>query len=167
MAILTLRPNGASSANEWTPVGAATAWECTDDVTSDGDTSYISATSTDLNTIIALPSTGLAPETTINSITLYSVSRSTSGTQDYYMGVNDSIDNTLVSIEPNVSTSYVTNSITETVNPVTSLPFTVTELTGLKIQVYSYTQPLRITQLYVEVSYVPGLSTNAILFAGD
>lgn len=41
--VITLKPNANTAEADWTPVGAATGYEAIDDVTPDGDTTYISS----------------------------------------------------------------------------------------------------------------------------
>lgn len=56
--ILTKLPSGAGGLTQWTPNGASANWQCVDDSPPDGDTTYVSSTSTNYDSY-ALPSAGI------------------------------------------------------------------------------------------------------------
>jgi hypothetical protein len=56
--LLTKLPSGAGGLTQWTPNGASANWQCVDDNPPDGDTTYVSSTSTNYDSY-ALPSAGI------------------------------------------------------------------------------------------------------------
>jgi hypothetical protein len=70
----TLYPNGPGDRTEATPVGAATNWDCVDDDPHDSDGTYVhtnGVTTPDEDLYTLTDPAALAPDDTVNSVTVY------------------------------------------------------------------------------------------------
>jgi hypothetical protein len=124
-------PNGPGTVSAWTPNGAATDWQCIDQIPQDGDTTYASSATVGqqyMCTFAALP-----PMQTLISVQLSSYARTDdAGPRAYqsgfwkggtfgFSGVNEYLGGTYNYIED----EYM-------INPITGLPWAVADLTGLQ-----------------------------------
>lgn len=163
MATVTLRPAGAGNETNLTPNGAAANHGCVNEVSVDGDTTYV-----DLGTIggtkdlYTIDTNSIGGSDTINSITVYLVARMVTTGRLMSGGVSATIrenGTTTNGLANNLTTtSYVTKSQTWTTKPSSGTAFTQTDITNLEIGVIisqSNANNVRCTQVYVVVDYTP------------
>lgn len=168
MAIHTLRPSGDYSApfNATTIVGAATGWQAVNESSPDEDTSYVTTTGIYFATV--LPNT--MPTATINSVKVVVRARhdGTASTINFALYDNTFSFAYTTELGPTTVTgSYVDYSVTDTLRADTGTAFTKTVLDDAVFVMLLNNNSIRVTQVYVEIDYVGGGSTNAILFAGN
>ena len=102
--IYTKLPNGAGYATTLTPNGAASNWQCVDDVPPDDDTTYVSAASFPLTEGYAVGAAGFTG--TVNSVTRKSrIRKDDAGAHTFQNGVRSSSTNALSSAV-SVQSSY-------------------------------------------------------------
>jgi hypothetical protein len=145
-----LRPNGDGAYTGWT--GTYTAW---DDITPDGDTTYVSATA------MFGESSNLEDVTrtwSIDKIRVTARARSTIATDEQihvFLYIGSNAYNAPSAHTP--TTTYTNYQSEWTTNPATSAPWSWSDITNLQAGVWSnqtggvFTGELRVTQLYVEV----------------
>ena len=161
----TLRPNAAGDSTQFTPYGATYNWQCVDEVTSDGNTTYVYATHGGYGAaatwidLYNLPDTSLTG--TINSVTVYGVAKrfQTAGGSFYvalktgggvYYGGSNAVTSTW--------TSY---SNAWTTNPQAGGAWTWTQINALQIGIKGtvgeywdeVARDVSCTQVYVVVNY--------------
>jgi hypothetical protein len=159
-----LRPNAAGDTTQISsvyPTGTP-HWQTVDEETADGDTSYVSTSSTSSSyqtDLYNLPTpTGSG---TINSVTVYFRFRTTS---TYYTAYGRAAVKTYGTIyngtvESTASTSYDTRSYTWTNNPYTGSSWTWAEIdtlqAGLGTRISNAFGSSRCTQVYAEINVTP------------
>jgi len=173
MATISLRPIANSGTTQYTANGAASQWDCVNEVVSDADATYISTTTfplpfpeyyTATNSNDALTNTD-----TINSVRVFFRGRFSTGTfagvrPCIKVGAGETIDTDL-----SISGSYVNyGSSIFTVVPGTSTPWSRSALNSTLIgtQAEAGNGTLRITQVWIEVDYTPS-AQNSIWLGGD
>lgn len=174
MAQLILRPADFGDYSNLTPTGATTGYECTQDVVSNADGSYVSPSIalTDTDDTYAVYTDSIKVNDTIYSITVNAVVKTTNAT------LNDSAVRMMIGIPSEVqfavgttnvlTTSYVLYSYTWNNSIVTSAPWNFAEIAELQVGVRltsGVTGVARCTQVYAEINYNP--TTDAILLAMD
>jgi hypothetical protein len=90
---ITKLPTGAGALTQWTPNGAAANWQCVDDVSPDGDTTYVSSASAGNFDSYAMPSSGLAGVPSM--VVVKSYVRKDAGTPTLQIGVRSGSSNGL------------------------------------------------------------------------
>ena len=158
--IQTLRPDGAGDLTQLTPFGEANNWECVDEATSDENTTYVWMENSwptfikDLYTLDDHVGSG-----TINSVTVYTVSRETiSGGRATQRTIIKSGTTTDEGGAAALITSWRTRTDIYTLNPDTGNPWTWAEVDALQAGVglrgeTGYGSKSRCTQVYVEVNW--------------
>ncbi len=159
----TVRPNGNISVPAaWTVTGAPSAWEAVDEVTADGNTTYIQNQSTKDPAIFDYIYTG-GNVGTITSIKVYAVARKSSSSTMRIQGVLRVNGVDYPSNYSNLTTSYSTYPWTWNVNPATGLAWQWSDIKSAGpaalegFGVKAYTQPTssnypRVTQIYIVIS---------------
>ncbi len=158
-SVFTLRPNGNGGTIQWSKSGTGGAnWDRVDEVTSDGDTTYVYTSTNgvvDLYTLTDLPQSGQ-----INFVTVTAVGRAVANA-----GCNPNCEGELklrvngyASPGSGFATSYATVSYTWPTNPGTGLPWTVADVNALQAGVENVfvTATVRVTQVYVTVTMPRG-----------
>lgn len=141
----------------------ATNWNGTyadvDDVTSDGDGTYISTRlfSTDY-CIFEFGSSGLTGSETISNVTLYVTVKTSGGSPDINIVGSDASDFTMYDYGKAITSSYTTVSESFATNPHTGVAWTKASLEDFDWGVNSYTESgeVRVTQIYIDVTYTSG-----------
>lgn len=136
-----LRPNGVGSLSQCYVSGDTPGWKCVDEVTSDGDGTFVYAIDITLKSDLYTLSdhTGLG---TINKVTIYAVVRESLAAGVAWLQILiKSGTTTDVSTVFILSTVYSTKSNEYTVNPATSQPWTWEEIDALErgITIWSQT----------------------------
>ncbi|MGB9715455.1 MAG: pilus assembly protein [Thermodesulfovibrionales bacterium] len=159
----TVRPNGNVYVHSsWAVTGAPSAWEAVDEVTADGNTTYIQNQSSTNPAIFDYSYSG-GNVGTITSIKVYAVARKSSSSTMRIQGVLRLNGVDYPSNWSNLSTSYYQYSWTWSVNPATGLAWQWSEikssgpaaLEGFGVK--AYTQPTssnypRVTQVYMVIT---------------
>jgi RHS repeat-associated protein len=158
---VVLRPNGAGSSAQWTPVGCTPNWQCVDESTSDGDTTRVETSTPGAVDSYALQD--LAPASaTIVSVTVTAIAR------DYALGCNQ--DPTLcggdIALQVNgytgttqhVGYGYAPKGQTWTTNPATGKAWMMADVNALEagIENVYLSAATRVTQVYVVVNIGSG-----------
>jgi hypothetical protein len=79
----TLRPNASGDSTQLAPVGDSPNYKCVDEAVSDGDSTYVQSSTENPNPLLDLygiEDTSIPAGSTINSVTVYILCRSTSPT---------------------------------------------------------------------------------------
>jgi hypothetical protein len=158
MATEILRPNAAGDVTALFPSGASFNWDCVNDVTPDGLSTYV-VCSIEGYDLYNIPNTSIPDGATINSVTVYAYCnadypgnyakvRIKTGGTEYYSAL------LYVAQTP----SWTLISETWNTNPKSSLAWTKSDLNALQIGVYliwhnQYYPYTRCTQVYVEIDY--------------
>jgi hypothetical protein len=176
MATVTLRPNGngADVGADGTPVGAATGWECVDDVTSDGDTTYVlgPAATGVREEVFTIDSNSIGASDTINSVTVYGVASRTaarSGNSQMNLSIRENSVYTVGGTTHAMTTTYTTYSQTWTVRPSDSANFTKADIDSLEIGMKTNTPGFsqhHTTQVYAIIDYTPSGGGSSIKTVG-
>lgn len=153
-ATVTLSPVGIGNYDQW-----SSSINKVDAVAiSNGDTSYISeGTNNEIQTF-SFENAGIPVGATINSVTLYAVSKGTgSGTRKVVLGVENGADTFNSGNEIIAGSSYATSSRVMSANPLTGVAWTLSEVNGWTTK-FGVRRPnssgtVRVTQLYVVVDY--------------
>jgi len=158
----TLRPNGAGNYTEFDTLhGAASHWEAVDDVTADGDTSYIEDDDYGEEDTFALTDSGLATNACISSVTVWVRARR----YDYndnemkIMVRSGTTDDT--GGNKYLGSSYRNYSETWTNDPNTGSPWTVAAVDALEAGVRN-TDGVRATQVWVVVCAAPPVTLTMV-----
>uniref|UniRef100_A0A6M3JX91 Putative tail protein n=1 Tax=viral metagenome TaxID=1070528 RepID=A0A6M3JX91_9ZZZZ len=160
----TIRPNAAGDKTECVLSGAATNWECVDEVTADEDTTYVHSVidgvqqNIDLYNLDNIPFTG-----TINKVTVYvrwRIEGAPGGASYNYIMVKTNGSESGGSGLAISNTSYANVSRELTLNPITAAAWTFTEVQALQAGVSIYRDDpwyptVRVTQVWVVVNITP------------
>lgn len=158
MATVTFRPTGDGFHIDGTANGAANRWECVDETTSDGDSTYIAMNSVSQNTYLITTNT-ITNTDTINSVTVYCITRALAAGKLITAITRPAIYESGVFSAPTTSannpTSYTTYSQIWTTIPSTGNPWTKGDIDVLEIGIESVSSgtSMRMTQVYVVVDY--------------
>jgi predicted CxxxxCH...CXXCH cytochrome family protein len=161
---LIIRPNADGTLNDWSIGGTsppANRWEAVDETTQNDDTDYVYATSQNLDQFFNLQDH--TTETgTIDNVTVYIYAKQTTGNEYLQVCI---WDNTYCQNTPTISTSYTLYSYSWTTDPSDSLAWTWSDIDALEAGVRSKNSggwggEIRVTQLYVEISYTPAAADN-------
>jgi hypothetical protein len=119
--LLTKLPSGAGGLTQWTPNGASANWQCVDDNPPDGDTTYVSSTSTNYDSY-ALPSAGIVvPPFMVVARSYYR--KDDANTRTFQNGVRSGTSNALgATFTAGSSYAFVDSCIPN--DPATSAPWT-------------------------------------------
>ena len=158
MATITFRPTGAGFYTDGIANGAANKWDCVDETTSDGDSTYINYSSGSSSTTFLITTNTITNTDTINSITVYNIARATTAGKLVTAICNPTIyeGGTLstASYSSNIPTSYQTYSKTWTTVPSTGNAWTKGDIDALEIgETCSTSTNIRVTQVYIVVDY--------------
>lgn len=154
-ATVTINSSAAGSTSEWTWSGGGnyTNWQSADD-----DTTYAGITSQNKVQTVALDDTSLFG--TINSVTVYTSARQTTGNEYLQLAVRTGGTNYFSSSTGVVATTYTQYSNTWTTDPSDTFSWTWSDINALEAGVKSVNQggwggELRASQVYVVVDYTP------------
>ncbi len=149
-----LRPNGVGASTTWTPTPSGPNYSKVNEVSADGDGTYVRAGSDllDLYTIEAGGITGLIENIKVNVVT-----RGDSG-QDPCSYINIRTNSTNYAgpcFQTSIDGVYHTSSYTWATNPSTGAAWTVSDISTLQIGVSKYpnSEARYVTQEWVEVTY--------------
>ena len=162
MANITLRPNDATTYSQWTPSGDTPNYKCVDEVSSDGDTTYVfsnAAYDSDRYGIENTPEI-ITVDTVINSISVHVVAK---GTGNIDCWVKESSGQNSIGYET-LTSSYVDYEFTYYEPLYDDPPFSKAYIDSLKVGVESTsdTNDKYVTQVYVIVNYTEaGTDTNS------
>lgn len=135
--VITLFPNENTATADWTPVGAASGYECIDEANPDGDTSYISATAP--GTPGPVSEFGLdnlpAGISAINGVVLVAFERKTeAGAANTQWAIKSGASETAGADKPMTEIYTYRQDVFET-DPASAAPFTPAEVDALKAKV--------------------------------
>lgn len=181
MATQILYPigNGLTDSSVYLFTGAAYAWDCVDESTTDENTSYLylggSAVSPYRSTF-TVQAHSIPSGSTIASVTLTIRARRVSGatTASLQGGVRAG-GSGMVSLHPSTywkytGTSFSNKTAVWTTNPDTGVAWTLADISSLFIGVLSYDYDTyvqhRVTQLYATITYTPPAARNNIFLIG-
>ncbi len=178
MATLTLRPDSAGSETNWTPNTGAN-YAAVDEASNDGDTTYVSRTSTIANDTYNIPTSADLTGATINSVTVYASAKyvaagsgSAPAAPTMYQVVRVGSTSYASSTADTLTTSYADTSNAWTTNPADSQAWEKADIDDLQIGIRSArttgggsrTYTPYCTQVWVVVDYtapsVPDAPTN-------
>lgn len=166
MATVTLRPVANGTYNNWSPTGAASNYLCVQESSSDGDTTYISGGTNSTNSFTIGTNT-IGASDTINSVTVYLVSRCTSTSRGASAFTKTFIRENSTDTEGTQyapTTSYATYSTTYNTRP-SGGAWTKTDIDNLEIGcstgVVNLSSPY-VTQVYVIVDYTPNAAGGSL-----
>jgi len=156
---LTLRPESAGDSTELTPFPAATAnWDCVNEVTSDGDSTYVYTDSnqfrSDLYNVANTAQTG-----NINSVTVWAKVRGEKATNDVAKTLIKTNGVIYEGAPQDVTTGYSDISTSYYQNPQSTATWTWDEVNllqaGCSLKRAGPGQQTRCTQVWVAVDYTP------------
>ncbi len=151
-SLYTLRPNGPGDLTQWTMSGTGGAnWDRVDETPSDGDGTYVSATTAGKVDKYNVQDVTLAPGESIYQVNVHVVARQTNSNSNAQLKVRI---NSKESSAFSLTTSYADHSAAWTYNPDTLQPWTQAEVNSLQVgQTLSAisTGEARVTQVWVEV----------------
>jgi hypothetical protein len=152
MAELILRPNGTHSSGA-SVYPSGTPYEAVDEVSSDGDTTYVYSSGGGVACQLDFPN-HTTESGDINSVTIYAIARETEadGTINLGFHIPDSYTSNIA-----LTTSYATKSWTSATNPATAVDWTWDDIDALVCHLgIGGTKP-RITMVWVVVDYTPDI----------
>lgn len=170
MATLTLRPDADGDDVAWTATGAASDWDCVDDVTPDDDTTFLGVSpgqASDVDELLHLPASGLSGGDTINSVALTFRARGVTSPPDVkFLWKENSVKSAGAS--NTLTASYVDYTETKTVRPSDGAAWTVSDVDNLQIGIRRVanvsTSVALCTQIFAVVDYTAGgVSRNLTL----
>ncbi len=151
-----LRPNGAGSSAQWTPVGCSSNWQCVSEATSDGDTTHVESAT--IGNVDGYAFQDLTPTSrTIVSVSVNAVARWTGGGCRIDPGAcGGSIKlnvNGFSGSTKNLAGAYGTVSDVWTTNPATGQSWTVAQVNALQagIELVDVGTAVLVTQVSVSV----------------
>lgn len=132
--VLTLFPNANTATADWTPVGAATGYECIDEANPDEDTTYITAATTGLVSEFGLQNLP-AGVSVINAVVMVERARKTeAGTANTKVSIVSGASETAGADKP-LTEVYTYRQDVFQIDPASAAPFTPSEVDALKFQV--------------------------------
>ena len=146
----TLCPNGSGNYSELSSSGCSNNWECVDEVSIDGSSTYVYETSSSYYSDTYQVEDHTTGSGTIDSMIIFISCEETSPSGRVYTRIRISGTNYNGTVE-NPGESYSIFSTSYTNNPSTSSLWTWTEIDNLEIGVYL--RRVRCTQVYMEVYY--------------
>lgn len=170
MANETLVPISNTVTVQHTP-NTGTNWECVDESSADGDTTYVSGTNDPLVDMYNMSTNSVGGSDTINSVSLYVVAKLLAA-RVAERSIQLLINGYDVGSPTFLTTSYALYSATTTLHPATGIAWTKAELDSMTVG-FRTSSGLSgtgyITQLYVVVDYTPseggGESMTALMLA--
>jgi hypothetical protein len=159
MATETLRPNGSGDSTQLTPVGDSPNYKCVDDITSDGDSTYVQSPTSDTEPHLDLyniEDTAIPAGSTINSVTVYALCRSVFATRraGFRIALKKSGGTVQYGASQSPSTTYVLYNQAFTgvgLSDLNALQIGIEITSGGDDLIYSG----RCTQVYVVIDYTP------------
>ncbi|MFH1373816.1 MAG: prepilin-type N-terminal cleavage/methylation domain-containing protein [bacterium] len=152
----TLRPTGAGTTTQLVTDGCTSNWECVDDITADGDNTYVKSSGVSYGTDTY--QTDDPPDTscTITSVTVYVGAKKDVKTS-YAKAVLRTYGSLYEGLQEALGPAYADYSNQWTTNPTTGVAWTWTEIKDMEIGVSLYSTnssyPSRCTQVWVVVEY--------------
>ena len=146
----TLRPNGEGDSDDFSSNGCSNNWQCVDETTNDGNSSYVIRTSSSYGRDSYETENYSSGTGVIDSLIIYISCNETnpSGRASTLIRTNGS---NFYGSSQNPSSSYSEFSTVYTTNPSSSSAWTWTEINNIEIGVYA--RRARCTQVWVEVYY--------------
>lgn len=135
--VLTLFPNANTIQADWTPVGAATGFECIDEASPDGDTTYINATVPGSPGAISEFGIANLPAgiSAVSAVVIVEMARKTeAGPANTQWSVISGVSETAGADKPMTEIYTYRQDVFET-DPASAAPFTPSEVDGLLIKV--------------------------------
>ena len=148
-----LRPNGSGSTTELSDENCSQNWSCVDEVSSDGDGSYVKGSGSQWDYDLYQAEDHSLGSGTIDSVIIYIYAKGSGGgikAKSYLRTNGSNYDGN----EYLTTSSYVIYSDTYVDNPATGNPWTWTEIDNLQIGCGAKKEAF-ITQVWVEVYYTP------------
>lgn len=132
--VLTLFPNANTATADWTPVGAATGYECIDEANPDDDTTYITAATTGLESAFGLQNLP-AGISVINAVVMVERARKTeAGTANTQVSIVSGASTTTGLDKPLTEIYTYRHDVFQT-DPASAAPFTPSEVDALQFKV--------------------------------
>ena len=175
LSTVIIRPNGDSTfanGNDWSVSVASNRWEAVNEVSADYDTTYVYVSAYNKFQLFQLEDPTPTPSGNIDKIKVFATVKQEATTDSFRIVVR--VDgNNYMSTDISTTSSYTTYSNEWTTNPNTGSPWTWSDINSLEAGVRSnfagtvgqdqgqgqtaYGE-IRLTQLYVEVTYTPSVS---------
>jgi len=146
----TLRPNGNGSYDNLWNSGCSNNWQCVDETSNDGNSSYVYRTSSSYYNDVYNTENHTTGTGVIDSLIIYISCRQTSSSGRIYTRIRTNGSN-YNGTQENPGSSYSDYSTVYTTNPGTSSAWTWTEIDNLEIGVRL--RRARCTQVWAEVYY--------------
>jgi len=158
MPLETLRPNASGDLTTLNPVGDSPNYKCVDDVSSDGDTTYVATTTAQPGNsdLYNIEDTAIPAGSTINSVTVYAVCRSTSPTYKASFWIllkksGGTIQQGAEHVPSTTYTLYHDGFTGVSLSDLNGLQIGIAIASGSNALYYSG----RCTQVYIEINYTP------------
>lgn len=132
--VLTLFPNANTATADWTPVGAATGYECIDEASPNDDTDYITAATTGLVSQFGLQNlpSGIS---VVNAVVMVERARKTeAGTANTKVSIVSGASTSVGADKP-LTEVYTYRQDVFQVDPASAAPFTPAEVDALQFKV--------------------------------
>ena len=146
----TLRPSGQGNSDDLSSNGCSNNWQCVDETSNDGNSSYVTLTSSSYGTDLYEAQDHSTGTGDIDSVIVYISCQETSSSGRVLTCIRTHGNNYTGNSE-NPGSSYADYSTTYTTNPSTLSAWTWSEIDDLEIGVYL--RRGRCTQVWVEVYY--------------
>lgn len=132
--VLTLFPDANTATADWTPVGAATGYECIDEANPDEDTTYITAATVGLESQFGLQNLP-AGISVVNAVVMVERARKTeAGTANTQVSVVSGASTTAGADKPLTEVYTYRQDVFQT-DPASAAPFTPAEVDALQFKV--------------------------------
>ena len=156
-AVVTIRPNGNGPSSDNASSGCGSNWQCVDEVSSDGDASFVNGGVYYTWTTDVYAATNPSVSGTIDSLKIFVLVRDVPGDpgdRHFRTAVRTAGTNYFSSIFDVAGvTSYTTYSTTYINNPNTSSPWSWAEINAIHIGISIYDDDVRCTQVWADIYY--------------